>query len=77
MKTEQKATKFDRFRYYAEKAAEAERKGNYIEAQDHWEVAKLSAKSTANLGWAEQRAEFCNVCTTSHLKGNKYDDRTR
>ena len=59
MKTTPKATKFNRYKHYAEKAAEAERKGNYEEAQDHWEVAKLSAKSTANLGWAEQRAEFC------------------
>ncbi|AGQ39526.1 TPA: ANR family transcriptional regulator [Mannheimia haemolytica] len=69
MKTEQKATKFDRFRYYAEKAAEAERKGNYIEAQDHWEVAKLSAKSTANLGWAEQRAEFCKRMHNKPFEG--------
>lgn len=54
-----KAVKFDRYKHYAEKAAEAERKGNYEEAQDHWEVAKLSAKKTANRDWAGQRAEFC------------------
>ncbi|QLB14035.1 hypothetical protein A6B39_00510 [Mannheimia granulomatis] len=60
MKTAEKATKFDRFQYYAEKAAEAERNSNYEEAKDNWDIAKLSAKSTANKGWAEQRAEFCN-----------------
>lgn len=54
-----KAVKFDRYKHYAEKAAEAERKGNYEEAQDHWEVAKLSAKKTANRDCAGQRAEFC------------------
>lgn len=59
MKTEQKATEFDRYKHYAEKAAEAERKGNYADAQDHWEVAKLSAKKTANRDWAGQRAVFC------------------
>lgn len=52
-------TKFNRYQHYAEKAAEAERKGNYAEAKDHWEVAKLSAKTTANLDWAEQRVAFC------------------
>lgn len=59
MKTAEKATKFDRFRYYAEKAADAERKGNYEEAKDYWAIAKLSAKKTANRDWAEKRAEFC------------------
>ena len=59
MKTKPTEAKFNRYQHYAEKAAEAERKGNYAEAQDHWEVAKLSAKKTANRDWAEQRAEFC------------------
>lgn len=59
MKTKPTEAKFNRYQHYAEKAAEAERKGNYKEAQDHWEVAKLSAKTTANRDWAEQRAAFC------------------
>lgn len=59
MKTKPTEAKFNRYQHYAEKAAEAERKGNYKEAQDHWEVAKLSAKTTANRDLAEQRAAFC------------------
>lgn len=51
--------KFNRYKHYAGKAVKAEQEGNYAEAQDYWEIAKLSAKSTANRDWAEQRAEFC------------------
>lgn len=59
MKTKPTEAKFNRYQHYAEKAAEAESKGNYKEAQDYWEIAKLSAKKTANRDWAEQRAVFC------------------
>lgn len=59
MKTKPTEAKFNRYQHYAEKAAEAERKGNYEEAQDYWEIAKLSAKTTANRDWAEQRVAFC------------------
>lgn len=61
MKTQKSTSEkvFNRYHYYAEKAAEAERNGNYKEAQEYWEVAKLSAKTTANCDWAEQRAAFC------------------
>ncbi|MDY2946571.1 ANR family transcriptional regulator [Actinobacillus pleuropneumoniae] len=59
MKPKPTEAKFNRYQHYAEKAAESERKGNYEEAQDYWEIAKLSAKTTANRDWAEQRAAFC------------------
>ncbi|MCW9698175.1 ANR family transcriptional regulator [Avibacterium sp. 20-129] len=54
-----KAQKFDRYKHYADKAVKAEQEGNYAEAKDHWEIAKLSATSDKNQHWAEQRAEFC------------------
>lgn len=71
MKLKPTEAKFNRYQHYAEKAAEAERKGNYEEAKDNWEVAKLSAKKTANRDWAEQRAEFCKRMHQRPFKGEE------
>lgn len=49
---------FNRYRYYAEKAVEAERSGDYEEAISYWELAALSANEQ-NKAWAVSRKEFC------------------
>lgn len=63
MKTKHKETgrsvaNFNRYRYYAEKAAKAERAGDYEDAISYWELAALSANEQ-NKAWAISRKEFC------------------
>lgn len=59
----------NRYQHYAEKAVEAERKGNYKEAQDHWEVAKLSAKRPLTETGRNNERNFVNVCTINRFRG--------
>lgn len=49
---------FNRYRFYAEKAAKEEQAGDYEEAATHWDLASLSANET-NKVWAENRKAFC------------------
>lgn len=57
-KTGHSVESFNRYRYYAEKAAKAERTGDYKEAISHWELAALSANEQ-NKKWAVARKAFC------------------
>lgn len=62
MKTKRKHARssenFNRYLFYAEKAAKEEQTGNYEEAATHWDLAGLSA-SENNKGWALNRRDFC------------------
>lgn len=49
---------FNRYRFYAEKAAKEEQAGNYEEAATHWDLAGLSANE-GNKAWAIHRRDFC------------------
>lgn len=49
---------FNRYRFYAEKAAKEEQAGDYEEAATHWDLARLSANETNKI-WAENRKDFC------------------
>ena len=49
---------FNRYRFYAGKAAKAEQAGNYEEAETNWDLAMLSA-SPENKEWAIRRRDFC------------------
>ncbi len=57
-KTGRSVANFNRYRYYAEKAAKAEQTGDYEEAISYWELAALSANEQ-NKEWAISRKEFC------------------
>lgn len=62
MKTKQPHAKsvenFNRYRFYAEKAAKEEQAGDYQDAITHWQLASLSANETNKI-WAENRKDFC------------------
>ncbi|WP_032092032.1 MULTISPECIES: ANR family transcriptional regulator [Pasteurellaceae] len=52
--------KFDRFKYYSEKAAKSERKGELLDAKEQWLVAELNAIGPKNREWCKRRAAFCD-----------------
>lgn len=53
--------KFNRFKYYSEKAAKSEQQGDLQDAKEQWgAVAELNAKSPKNKEWCKWRAAFCN-----------------
>ena len=62
MKAKHKAGKsvlnFNRYQYYAAKAAKDEQAGDYEDAISHWALAALSANET-NKVWAVSRKKFC------------------
>lgn len=52
--------KFNRFKYYSEKAAKSEQQGDLQDAKEQWAVAELNAKSPKNKEWCKHRAAFCD-----------------
>ena len=52
--------KFNRFKYYSEKAAESEHQGDLQDAKEQWAIAELNAKDSKNKEWCKHRAAFCD-----------------
>lgn len=46
----------------ATRAAELEREGRYISAQELWVMAMMEAKNVINRDYAQQRADLCLTC---------------
>ncbi|HEH9717243.1 TPA: ANR family transcriptional regulator [Pasteurella multocida] len=54
--------KFNRFTYWSDFAANAERNKGYKQASKAWEVASLNA-SPLNKKWCKNRKAFCDRMT--------------
>ena len=52
--------KFNRFKYYSEKAAESEHQGDLQDAKEQWAIAELNAKDSKKL---------CDLNTAPPLTG--------
>jgi hypothetical protein len=52
--------KFNRFKYYSEKAAKSERQGDLQDAKEQWAIAELNASGQKNKEWCKRRAAFCD-----------------
>lgn len=52
----------------AERAAKAERTGNFNQASVLWHEAWLLATSSANRGWCEARSQLCSQFLNTYLK---------
>lgn len=51
--------KFNRFKYYSERAAKSERAGELQDAKEQWAIAEMNATKAHNKEWCKFRAKFC------------------